>query len=86
MVGQGGALKEQVQLMVKTLLKLQGEMNPDAADAIGIARYSREIRKGQTPPRRWLVGGSAALIGHRAVKARVEASSVARRGGRRRRL
>jgi crossover junction endodeoxyribonuclease RuvC len=46
-VGQGGALKEQVQLMVKTLLKLQGEMNPDAADAIGIAlchAYSRELR------------------------------------------
>ena len=46
-VGQGGALKEQVQLMVKTLLKLQGELNPDAADAIGIAlchAYSREMR------------------------------------------
>lgn len=46
-VGQGGALKEQVQLMVKTLLKLQGELNPDAADAIGIAlchAYSRELR------------------------------------------
>jgi crossover junction endodeoxyribonuclease RuvC len=46
-VGQGGALKEQVQLMVKTLLKLQGEMNPDAADAIGVAlchAYSREVR------------------------------------------
>jgi crossover junction endodeoxyribonuclease RuvC len=46
-VGQGGALKEQVQLMVKTLLKLQGEMNPDAADAMGIAlchAYSRDVR------------------------------------------
>lgn len=46
-VGQGGALKEQVQLMVKTLLKLQGELGPDAADAIGIAlchAYSRELR------------------------------------------
>jgi crossover junction endodeoxyribonuclease RuvC len=46
-VGQGGALKEQVNVMVKTLLKLQGELNPDAADAIGIAlchAYSRELR------------------------------------------
>ena len=46
-VGQGGALKEQVQLMVKTLLRLQGELGPDAADAIGLAlghAYSREVR------------------------------------------
>ena len=45
-VGQGGALKEQVQLMVKTLLSLQGELGRDAADAIGIAlchAYSREV-------------------------------------------
>jgi Holliday junction resolvasome RuvABC endonuclease subunit len=26
-----------VQLMVKSLLKLQGELGPDAADAIGLA-------------------------------------------------
>ena len=46
-VGQGGALKEQVQLMVKTLLRLQGNLGPDAADAIGIAlchAYSRDLR------------------------------------------
>ena len=46
-VGQGGAPKEQVQLMVRTLLKLQGELGADAADAIGIAlchAYSRETR------------------------------------------
>jgi crossover junction endodeoxyribonuclease RuvC len=46
-VGQGGAQKEQVQLMVRTLLKLQGELGPDAADAIGIAlchAYSRQAR------------------------------------------
>lgn len=46
-VGQGGAPKEQVQLMVRTLLKLQGELGADAADAIGIAlchAYSREMR------------------------------------------
>ena len=46
-VGSGGAQKEQVQLMVRTLLKLQGELGPDAADAIGLAlchAYSRESR------------------------------------------
>jgi crossover junction endodeoxyribonuclease RuvC len=47
-VGQGGAEKEQVQLMVRTLLRLQGEIGADAADAIGIAlchAYSREARR-----------------------------------------
>jgi crossover junction endodeoxyribonuclease RuvC len=46
-VGQGGAPKEQVQLMVRTLLRLEGELGPDAADAIGIAlchAYSRQAR------------------------------------------
>ena len=46
-VGQGGAQKEQVQLMVRTLLRLQGELGADAADAIGLAlchAYSREMR------------------------------------------
>jgi crossover junction endodeoxyribonuclease RuvC len=46
-VGQGGAQKEQVQLMVKSLLKLQGDLGPDAADAIGLAlchAYSRGAR------------------------------------------
>jgi crossover junction endodeoxyribonuclease RuvC len=46
-VGQGGAQKEQVQLMVRTLLRLQGELGADAADAIGIAlchAFSREVR------------------------------------------
>jgi crossover junction endodeoxyribonuclease RuvC len=36
-VGQGGAQKQQVQHMVKSLLGLKGELGPDAADAIGIA-------------------------------------------------
>ncbi len=36
-VGQGGAQKEQVKLMVMTLLKLDGELGPDAADAVGVA-------------------------------------------------
>lgn len=47
-VGTGGAQKEQVQLMVRTLLSLQGELGADAADAIGIAlchAYSREARR-----------------------------------------
>ncbi|HEX9208061.1 MAG TPA: crossover junction endodeoxyribonuclease RuvC [Steroidobacteraceae bacterium] len=47
-VGQGGAQKEQVQLMVRNLLRLQGELGPDAADAIGLAlchAYSRETRQ-----------------------------------------
>lgn len=46
-VGQGAAQKEQVQLMVRTLLRLTGELGPDAADAIGIAlchAYSRQAR------------------------------------------
>jgi crossover junction endodeoxyribonuclease RuvC len=46
-VGQGGAQKEQVQLMVMSLLKLQGELGPDAADAIGLAlchAYARGAR------------------------------------------
>jgi crossover junction endodeoxyribonuclease RuvC len=44
-VGQGGAQKEQVKLMVMTLLKLDGRLGPDAADAVGIAlchAYSRQ--------------------------------------------
>lgn len=46
-VGQGGAQKEQVQHMVKTLLGLQGELGADAADAIGIAlchAYRRQLQ------------------------------------------
>jgi crossover junction endodeoxyribonuclease RuvC len=36
-VGTGAAQKEQVQMMVKHLLKLSGDVAPDAADAIAIA-------------------------------------------------
>ena len=46
-VGQGGAEKAQVQLMVRSLLRLEGEIGADAADAIGIAlchAYSRVSR------------------------------------------
>jgi crossover junction endodeoxyribonuclease RuvC len=59
-VGHGGALKEQVQLMVMSLLRLQGELGPDAADAIGLAlchAYSRGARQA--------VGASVALLGAR---------------------
>ena len=47
-VGQGGAQKDQVQLMVRNLLRLRGELGPDAADAIGLAlchAYSRDARR-----------------------------------------
>jgi crossover junction endodeoxyribonuclease RuvC len=47
-VGQGGAQKEQVKLMVMTLLKLDGRLGPDAADAVGIAlchAYSRQTQQ-----------------------------------------
>lgn len=46
-VGQGGAQKEQVKLMVMTLLKLDGELGPDAADAVGVAlchAFSRQTQ------------------------------------------
>lgn len=60
-VGQGGAQKEQVQVMVRSLLKLQGELGPDAADAIGLAlchAYSRGARLA--------VDASVALLGGRS--------------------
>ncbi len=46
-VGSGAAEKTQVQLMVKRLLKLTGDMGADAADAIAIAlchAHSRRLR------------------------------------------
>lgn len=36
-VGTGAAQKEQVQLMVKHLLQLSGDLSPDAADAMAVA-------------------------------------------------
>jgi crossover junction endodeoxyribonuclease RuvC len=44
-VGTGAAQKEQVQLMVKHLLKLSGELNADAADAIAIALCHANMRR-----------------------------------------
>lgn len=55
-VGQGGAQKEQVQLMVKTLLRLEGQLGADAADAIGIAlchAYTRGMRLAQQSGVAW---------------------------------
>lgn len=46
-VGTGAAQKEQVQLMVKSLLKISGDLAPDAADALAIAlchAHSRSMR------------------------------------------
>ncbi len=45
-VGSGSAEKEQVQLMVKRLLKIAGPLGADAADALAIAlchAYSRKL-------------------------------------------
>lgn len=45
-VGTGAAEKEQVQLMVKRLLKISGPLGADAADALAIAlchAYSRKL-------------------------------------------
>jgi crossover junction endodeoxyribonuclease RuvC len=46
-VGTGAAQKDQVQLMVKQLLRLTGDLAPDAADAIAIAlchAHSRHLQ------------------------------------------
>jgi len=44
-VGTGGAHKEQVQLMVKQLLRLSGTLGPDAADALAIALCHANTRR-----------------------------------------
>lgn len=46
-VGTGGAQKEQVQVMVKHLLRISGPLTEDAADALAIAlchAHSRKLR------------------------------------------
>ena len=43
--GTGSAQKEQVQLMVKRLLKLSGEMGVDASDAVAIALCHAHSRR-----------------------------------------
>ena len=47
-VGTGAAEKAQVQLMVKRLLKLNGELGADAADAIAIALCHAHSRRLQS--------------------------------------
>jgi crossover junction endodeoxyribonuclease RuvC len=44
-VGTGAAEKNQVQMMVRKLLKLQGELGADAADAIAIALCHAHSRR-----------------------------------------
>jgi len=44
-VGTGAAQKEQVQLMVKQLLRLSGTLRPDAADALAIALCHAHSRR-----------------------------------------
>jgi crossover junction endodeoxyribonuclease RuvC len=44
-VGTGAAQKEQVQLMVRQLLKLTGALGPDAADALAIALCHANTRR-----------------------------------------
>ncbi|HYM34642.1 MAG TPA: crossover junction endodeoxyribonuclease RuvC [Steroidobacteraceae bacterium] len=46
-VGTGAAQKEQVQMMVKHLLKLSGEVKADAADALAIALCHANMRRMQ---------------------------------------
>jgi crossover junction endodeoxyribonuclease RuvC len=55
-VGSGAAQKEQVQMMVKQLLKIAGPVGADAADALAIALCHAHSRK--------LYGMSAASGGH----------------------
>jgi crossover junction endodeoxyribonuclease RuvC len=53
-VGTGAAQKEQVQLMVKHLLKLTGALGADAADALAVAlchAHSRRLLGTVTPPK-----------------------------------
>ena len=47
-VGTGSAQKKQVQLMVKHLLKLEGSIGPDAADALAMALCHAHSRRLQS--------------------------------------
>lgn len=47
-VGTGSAQKDQVQLMVKHLLKLEGTIGPDAADALAMALCHAHSRRLQS--------------------------------------
>jgi crossover junction endodeoxyribonuclease RuvC len=55
-VGAGGADKRQVQHMVKALLRLNGRLNADAADALAVALchiYGRQLRSLLNPLPSW---------------------------------
>lgn len=59
-VGKGGADKTQVQHMVKILLKLDGKLQADAGDALGVALchlHTRETRLRVEAMARKLAGG-----------------------------
>lgn len=43
-VGHGAATKDQVQFMVKRLLNLTGDLQPDAADALAVALCHAHVR------------------------------------------
>jgi crossover junction endodeoxyribonuclease RuvC len=51
-VGTGGASKEQVQFMVRALLKIAQALQPDAADALAAALCHNQYRPLEQRPRR----------------------------------
>ena len=59
-VGTGSATKSQVQHMVRSLLELDGDPSPDAADALATALCYANQRRLQA-----VLRGSAALAGAR---------------------
>jgi len=59
-VGTGGATKEQVQHMVRSMLELDGDPSPDAADALATALCHAHQRRVRAP-----LDASVALAGAR---------------------
>jgi crossover junction endodeoxyribonuclease RuvC len=57
-VGTGAATKEQVQHMIRRLLKLEGDPSPDAADALAAALCHANRRRLES-----VVGCAAAVLG-----------------------
>jgi len=57
-VGTGAATKEQIQHMIRHLLKLEGDPSPDAADALAAALCHANQRRMNL-----VVGGAALLAG-----------------------
>ena len=56
--GTGRAAKQQIQHMVKMLLKVQGEIASDAADALAVALTHARFNQAHTPD--WPLAGKAA--------------------------